>query len=91
MSGDKAYGFKEAFEQKFFIQKQKDDFEEILNSFPEAILIAEERKQEEAPRDQELSLDSAVRPLSNEANMNQRIALPEVKLANAKFQKFNDS
>jgi len=91
MSGDKAYGFKEAFEQKFFIQKQKDDFEEILNSFPEAILIAEERKQEEAPQDQELSMDSAVRPLSNEANMNQRIALPEVKLANEKFQKFNDS
>jgi len=43
MSGDKAYSFKEAFEQKFVIQKQKDDFEEILNEFPEAIFIAEER------------------------------------------------
>jgi len=39
LSLNNAVDFKDAFEQKFYIQKQKDDFEEILNSFPEAVLI----------------------------------------------------
>ena len=42
VSSDRTFDFKEAFEQKFILQKQKDDFEEILNSFPEAVLIVED-------------------------------------------------
>jgi len=44
VSSDRTSDFKEAFEQKFILQKQKDDFEEILNSFPEAVLIVEDHQ-----------------------------------------------
>jgi len=64
VSSDRTSDFKEAFEQKFILQKQKDDFEEILNSFPEAVLIVEDHKSD--AEDENRLADESARHLDSE-------------------------
>jgi len=56
--------FKEAFMQKIELQKQKDDFEEILNSFPDAALIVEDRQNDR--EEENIVADESAGPLDAE-------------------------
>jgi len=76
---------KKSFLQKHQITKQKDDFEAILSSFPEGIMIArtaKDDKQLASPRPdlQDVSLEnSQIENLPLEAN---QIVLPDIRFAN---------
>jgi len=56
--------FKEAFMQKIELQKQKDDFEEILNSVPDAALIVEDRQNDR--EEENIVADESAGPLDAE-------------------------
>jgi len=78
--------FKEAFMQKFALQKQKDDFEEILNSFPEAALIVEDHQQESEEANR--VANQSARPLDPERrDQDEPVKVPIVKMLNAMFER----
>jgi len=84
VSSDRTSDFKEAFTQKFALQKQKDDFEEILNSFPEAALIVEDNQ--EIPQEANRVANETARPLDPERRgQDEHIKLPIVKMVNSEF------
>jgi len=75
ISSDRTSDFKEAFMQKFALQKQKDDFEEILNSFPEAALIVEDNRED--PEEANGVANQSARPLDPERrDQDEHVKLP---------------
>jgi len=84
ISSDRTSDFKEAFMQKFVLQKQKEDFEEILNSFPEAALIVEDNHQD--PEEANSVANESARPLEPERrDQDKKVDLPIVKMVNTEF------
>ena len=64
MSSDRTSDFKEAFEQKFILQKKNDDFEDLFNSFPDAALIIEDNQND--PENENQLADESARRLDVE-------------------------
>jgi len=93
ISANQTTDFKYAFEQKFKIEKQKVDFEEMLNSFPDAVLIAGANR-DAAESNRDLLDDSAWSSLGEErprSRRNRPVVLPTVKFVNSKFNEFFDT
>lgn len=84
VSSDKTSDFKEVFEQRYALKQQNEEFEEILDSFPDAVLIAEDNKDDMEEGNRVVD-ESARRPLDAEHGPDEQMKLPPVKLVNNEF------